>query len=41
MAAKIDVATKDEALVVERTFDGPVALVWKALTDKEDIVLPI
>jgi uncharacterized protein YndB with AHSA1/START domain len=37
MAAKLDVVTKDEPLVVERTFDAPVALVWKALTDKEDI----
>jgi len=30
-------ATKDEPLVVERTYDAPVALVWKALTDKDDI----
>jgi len=37
MAAKSKLATKDEPLVVERTFDAPVALVWKALTDKEDI----
>jgi len=37
MAAKLNVVTKDEPLVVERTFDAPVALVWKALTDKEDI----
>ncbi len=42
MAAKSNVATsnaamKDEPLVVERTFDAPVALVWKALTDKDDI----
>jgi len=37
MVAKSDLATKDEPLVVERTFDAPVALVWKALTDKEDI----
>ena len=37
MAAKSNLATKDEPLVVERTFDAPVALVWKALTDKEDI----
>jgi uncharacterized protein YndB with AHSA1/START domain len=29
--------TKDEPVVVERTFDAPVSLVWKALTDKEDI----
>ena len=37
MTAKSNLATKDEALVVERTFDAPVALVWKALTDKDDI----
>ena len=37
MAAKPNVVTKDEPLVLERTFDAPVALVWKALTDKEDI----
>src|SRR3989440_10116785 len=37
MAAKPSVVTKDEPLVVERTFDAPVALVWKALTDKGDI----
>ena len=37
MAAKLNVVTKDEPLVVERTFDAPVALVWKALTDREDI----
>ena len=37
MAAKLNVVTQDEPLVVERTFDAPVALVWKALTDKEDI----
>jgi len=37
MAAKSNAATKEEPLVVERTFDAPVALVWKALTDKEDI----
>ncbi len=36
-AATSSVATKDEPLVVERTLDAPVALVWKALTDKEDI----
>jgi len=33
MAAKLNVVTKDELLTVERTFDAPVALVWKALTD--------
>jgi uncharacterized protein YndB with AHSA1/START domain len=37
MTAKSNLATKDEALVIERTFDAPVALVWKALTDKDDI----
>jgi len=37
MAAKSNLATKDEPLVVERTFDAPVAVVWKALTDKDDI----
>lgn len=37
MAARSNLATKDEPLVVERTFDAPVALVWKALTDKDDI----
>ena len=30
-------AQKTEPLVVERTFNAPVALVWKALTDKEDL----
>jgi uncharacterized protein YndB with AHSA1/START domain len=37
MAAKSKPATKAGPLIVERTFDAPVALVWKALTDKEDI----
>lgn len=37
MAAKSNLATKDEALVIERTLDAPVALVWKALTDTDDI----
>ena len=37
MAAKSNLATKDEPLVVERTFDAPVSLVWKALTDRDDI----
>ena len=37
MAAKSNAATKDEPLVVERTFDAPVSLVWKALTDRDDI----
>lgn len=36
-AATSKAATKAEPLVVERTLDAPVALVWKALTDKEDI----
>src|SRR5262245_16439687 len=34
MAAKSNLATKDEPLVVERTFDAPVALVWNALPDQ-------
>lgn len=37
MTAKSKLATKHEALVVERTFDAPVALVWRALTDRDDI----
>jgi len=37
MAAKLNVVTKDEPLVAERTFNAPVSLVWKALTDKDDI----
>jgi uncharacterized protein YndB with AHSA1/START domain len=37
MAAKSNLATKDEPLVLERTFDAPVARVWKALTDVDDI----
>lgn len=37
MAAKSNLATKDEALVLERVFDAPVALVWRALTDVEDM----
>ena len=37
MSAKSNLAMKDEALVVERVFDAPVALVWKALTDVDDI----
>ncbi len=37
MAAKLNVVTKAEPLVVERAFDAPVAVVWKALTDKDDI----
>src|SRR3984957_19743945 len=30
-------ATKSEALVVERTFNAPIAKVWKALTNKDDM----
>jgi uncharacterized protein YndB with AHSA1/START domain len=37
MAAKSNLATKDEPLVLERVLDAPVALVWKALTDVDDI----
>jgi uncharacterized protein YndB with AHSA1/START domain len=37
MTAKSNLATEHEPLVVERTFDAPVTLVWRALTDKEDI----
>ena len=37
MDAKSNLATKDEALVLERTFDAPVALVWRALTEVDDI----
>jgi uncharacterized protein YndB with AHSA1/START domain len=37
MAPKSNLATKDEPLVLERTFDAPVALVWKALTEVDDI----
>jgi uncharacterized protein YndB with AHSA1/START domain len=37
MGARSNLATKDEPLVVERVFDAPVALVWKALTDVDDI----
>jgi uncharacterized protein YndB with AHSA1/START domain len=37
MAAKINLATKDDPLVLERVLDAPVALVWKALTDVDDI----
>jgi uncharacterized protein YndB with AHSA1/START domain len=37
MTARSNLATKDEPLIVERVFDAPVALVWKALTDKDDI----
>jgi uncharacterized protein YndB with AHSA1/START domain len=37
MAAKSNLAAKDEPLVLERVFNAPVALVWKALTDTNDI----
>ena len=37
MNAKSNLATQDEALVVERVFDAPVALVWRALTDIDDL----
>ena len=37
MAARSNLATKDEPLVVERVFDAPVALVWRALTDVDDM----
>ena len=30
-------AAKNSPLVVERTFDAPVALVWRALTEVDDI----
>jgi|ERR1041385_4890421 uncharacterized protein YndB with AHSA1/START domain len=30
-------STKPEPLIIERTFHAPVALVWKALTNKEDM----
>jgi uncharacterized protein YndB with AHSA1/START domain len=37
MDARSNLATKDEPLVLERVFDAPVALVWKALTEVDDI----
>lgn len=37
MTARSNLATKDEALVIERTLDAPVELVWRALTDKDNI----
>jgi uncharacterized protein YndB with AHSA1/START domain len=37
MAEKSSAVTKEPPLVVERVFDAPVALVWKALTDKDDV----
>jgi uncharacterized protein YndB with AHSA1/START domain len=30
-------AVKNEPLIIERTFNAPVAIVWKALTNKEDM----
>jgi uncharacterized protein YndB with AHSA1/START domain len=37
MDARSNLATEDEPLVLERVFDAPVALVWKALTEVDDI----
>jgi uncharacterized protein YndB with AHSA1/START domain len=37
MTAKSNLATKDEPLVLERVFDAPVELVWRALTDSDDM----
>ena len=37
MTARSNLATKDEPLVLERVLDAPVALVWKALTDIDDL----
>lgn len=37
MTAKSNLAIKEEPLVLERVFDAPVALVWKALTEVDDI----
>ena len=37
MTARSNLATKDEPLVLERVFDAPVALVWRALTDVDDM----
>lgn len=37
MTAKSNAATKEAPLVVERTYDAPVALVWKALTEPDSI----
>lgn len=37
MDARSSTATKEAPLVVERTFDAPIALVWSALTDPEQI----
>jgi uncharacterized protein YndB with AHSA1/START domain len=28
---------KDESFVIERTFDAPAEIVWKAITDKDDM----
>ena len=37
MTAKSSLATKDEPLVLERVFDAPAALVWRALTDVDEM----
>lgn len=37
MDARSSAATREAPLVVERTFDAPVALVWKALTEPDSI----
>lgn len=37
MAERSSAATKEAPLVLERTFDAPVALVWKALTEPDSI----
>ena len=37
MDARSNLATKEQPLVLERVFDAPVALVWKALTDVDDM----
>jgi uncharacterized protein YndB with AHSA1/START domain len=33
----VHLATKNEPLIIERTFNAPVATVWKAITSKEDM----
>lgn len=37
MAARSNLAMKNEPLVIERVLDAPVALVWRALTDVDDM----
>ncbi|HKW36660.1 MAG TPA: SRPBCC domain-containing protein [Burkholderiales bacterium] len=37
MTARSNLATRHEPLVLERVFDAPVALVWRALTDADDM----